>query len=860
MCREIIHIFKTITIFIMNSYGIIINDYKMKVKYLVSDQKTTKSKSVIVIQPQMGVEELVGSSSVTVAEASGTVDPAQTTQFVSDANVVTVQKDFSASVPRALFTASHQTNVDGIVDFLQKPFVVQSGTLGTADVATTFTTIIMPGAALSNTIYRNKTEGFLGFRATTVYRLVINGNPFQQGRYMLTYVPFGGSNIGPNKMNYIYFSHTYTNTQRTQLTRIELDVNCDTEGVMRIPFDSALNYYPFGSVSDAQAYGSWGFAQLFPYSPLVAPSGTATVNYTIYASFEDVELVGASVPQMGRENRASPSEVEAKNAGQGPVSGVLSSISSASRALASIPLLSSYAMTTSWAADILAKTAKSFGYSKPSNLGPNTRITQGSAYYFGNVDGFDQGIALAASSENSVKTISGLGGSNLDEMAFEYMSTIPSFFSSTTWTTSTAVGNTLFTVPNSPANLVNTDIIGVNTVVNYTPVAFVANHFSYWRGSLIYRFKIVKTAFHSGRLAFCFFPKEIHTATPSNPSYANSSFIHRQIVDIRTCNEVTIEVPYVSSSSFLEAGNATGDFVVYVVDSLVAVGAVSVSVTILVEVSGGADFEVCVPNSSLSTPVLGVTPQSGNDCEIINTTVGSTDSPSLSLVPSEICVGEKIQSWKAFAKIYRPVCPTAVTAINLIENFWPFAISAAYWTGSAWTYASETTDFISEISSCFLYSRGGMRIKKFTTTSGMFITYSSTIQGITPPTAMITRLNQDGQGVTNPVTQLMSGKFIATDTSKEKWIEFLVPQYMPRHSRVLYDSVINPTATFAYNTGATSLASTTFVSTFCSRNLLGTPNQTFSTNIFRAAADDFQLGGFISIPPMISTLPLPTNL
>jgi len=830
---------------------ITIFDHYVKTKHSVSARETVSvgcADTRVFPVPQMGTEEVVGNSSVSDTPAEGVVDSAATTQFVSDANVVSVTKNFRTSVPRDLFDLNSQNNVMGITQFLEKPYLLTNGTLATTDTVATFSQFILPNSALVATIYRNKIEGYLGFRATMNIRFIMNGNPFQQGRYMLTYVPLGGSKVDVNSLASIS-SHTFSLVQRTQLNRIEMDVNCDTEGKMVIPFDSALNYFPFASLSDANQYGSWGAMQIYPYSTLVAPSGTTTVPYAVYVNFTEVELVGAAIPQMGTRGIVA-SVSESRAAGIGPVSSVLGAIATASRALVEIPLISSYAANTAWAADILGKTAKAFGFSKPSNLGHNTRTSYQSAAFIGNVDGFDTGFSIAASSENLVKTIAGLGSTDADEMSFKYIASIPAWFNTLTWTTSNSANYNLYTGYVNPSIYLTTQTITAQSVISFTPVAYVASHFKYWRGSIIYKFKFIKTGFHSGRLSFAFSPNEPKSSV-TGPGPVTAAFLHRHIVDIRECNEVTIEVPYVSSSPYLEYGTSIGELYILVIDPLIAVGTVSSTVTILMEVSAGADFEVAAPiGSNLGNACWGLIPQMGaNECELINTTIGMTSAHPQNTILAEICMGEQINSFRQLLKIFRPLGNSQNVVAALIENIIPFAMPICYYTGAAWVLCYEGADLYSELGSCFLYHRGGVRLKKFFAASNTYITYCSSATGTTSQPAIIGRGTSDPNGTNYLGYALTAGRYILNDAAREKVAEFTVPQYHPKHSRVKHNVNINPT--LQYSLGDVTQSSGVCVSTFQLQNGQWTSGGTFACSNFRAGADDIQFGSFISVPPFV---------
>lgn len=71
-----------------------------------------------------------------------------------------------------------------------------------------------------------------------------------------------------------------------------------------------------------------------------------------------------------------------------------------------------------------------------------------------------------------------------------------------------------------------------------TPVAGLANVFAYYRGSLIFTFKLAKTRFHTGRLLIAFSPgTDIvdllgNRSTTAVNSMTTTNYLHREFVDI----------------------------------------------------------------------------------------------------------------------------------------------------------------------------------------------------------------------------------------------------------------------------------------------------------------------------------------
>lgn len=778
----------------------------------------------------------------------------ETTVFTADANLALSDPIKPRTFLDTFGDNNTHPNSATIADYLSRPVPFDSGTLLTTDVATTFTSWALPAAALSTTpgtFLSTKTSGFLGLTFDMVIDFILNATPFQQGRYMVCWVPTGGArNVA--KTQAFRDAHLSTLTQRTQTKRIEVDVNKDTHGRLTIPWDSCLEYFPLASFTDADAFGNLGHLRIFPYSPLVDPSGGGAVSYRLYCSFHNVKMVGAAVPQSNRTGSKSgmlASQFEAKSVGQGPISSMSKKIAAAAKELAPIPGIGAFASTASWAANIASGVASVFGWSKPANLGPNTRVTQGSAYYIGNTDGIDQGILCSLMADNCIAPLPGFASSDIDEMAFANFASIPAWFKTFTATTSDAAGTLLTSIQVRPNISLITATVTGKTVYHHTPISYLASHFRAWRGSMTFSFKVVKTSFHSMRIRAAFFPVEIKSAI-SAASYANLPLVHSDVIDLREVNEFKITIPFLNSSSFLDPNEYTGLLNIYVVDALVATGTVSNTITFLVEHSAGPDFEVAIPAESVNdTAVYGITPQSNVD-ELMDKTIGTTTVfPDLTTRALH-CIGEKCLSWRTFLKAYAPMTCTDTRAAAAVEFVLPALLPAAWYTGAAWQLPVSEPTMLDTVSQFYTYNRGSYRVKKQVTSSqDVVMTTQYQVPYAAAGTAInvlrgVTGYNGENVGIFN----FTHGKFVTTQTEREKYVETGLAMYNHRHSRLTADSFAagsTHTYTFAIDVLASNNVlmsiSVTGVATF---------NNVTSLN-YKAAGDDFDLGGFISIPPML---------
>lgn len=798
-----------------------------------------------------------------------------TTAFVSDASVVRAEDNMISKISSIFYKSSTDDYDQSIKTFFEKPINVMSGKFSVGDSVSTFysspyTLLYSPHDFIKPfTVRSTKLSGFLGFRATSVVRLVVNATRFQQGRYMLAFIPSGGSSPANAKGQAWNIAHWNQLIQRTQLPRVEFDLNCDTEVELRIPYVSSANFVPTAAIiTDTNYFYATGTFVIFPYKDLVVGSGSANAYFTMWQHFEDVELIGPATPQSGRmfstktKSKKSVSSQEQAENSLGPISSPLTAISRGFSSFAQVPGLSSYAGPAAWVSERLSGCAKIFGFSRPHDSSPSNRVVRAIVPYVGTVDNSDTSLPLSLSASNAVTQAEGFSGTNLDELDFSNFVTQYAYFKTFSMSTSGgASGDLLATWNLNPNHYWDTTTGAGGKIFNhYQPLAFVAQYFSLWRGSIRFRLKVVKTEFHSGRIAVCFNPIESGVTTTAL-SYSNSDYLHREIIDLRYSSEIEFAVPFISTTpwrSVLGTDNNIGTIGVYTVDPLQSPSSVPSTITFLCEVSGGPDFEFAVPRNDVSLiPCFGVTPQSGemfsskNDsCSIEKVNIGATKEV-INLNNSAFCVGESITSFRSLLKTFSLLLNTSSAGTigdkNII-SFLPFA----------WDYYYNTTtpvvpnwnpDIYGTLCSIFALSRGGVRWK-FIEPLGAANSATNTLSGFTTvtldqTTGDINQMIYEGYG-----NYLANSKiFIGTSTGTRAFFqssvgihpEVNVPQYHRLHSRSNLDHMCN--ITYVYSTGVGNLSTRNFVEYYSTN---GNP---FAIPM-RAGSDDVNLGCFISIPPM----------
>jgi hypothetical protein len=196
------------------------------------------------------------------------------------------------------------------------------------------------------------------------------------------------------------------------------------------------------------------------------------------------------------------------------------------------------------------------------------------------------------------KVLDAFGGTD-EEMTMKHVITTPMMVKTINWPDSKNQGDLLASWPVSP--LLSNDV----SLAGLTFIAYVAQVFSYWRGSIKYRFDFITTSFHTGRLMVVFQPNgQGQTA----PTFTQAMSLPNTIIDMQKTSRVTVEVPFTSATPFKmclagedNINSYTGSVYVFVLNDLVHPSNVAADIDINIYVSAGDDFEFAVPRNLILT-------------------------------------------------------------------------------------------------------------------------------------------------------------------------------------------------------------------------------------------------------------------
>lgn len=392
-------------------------------------------------------------------------------------------------------------------DFFSRPMQIARFTVSLATpVASTYD---VWNLYFSNPAVRAKLRNF-GFIRPGKLKIRINvaGSPFHYGRLLFAYWPFDNYNdlMTPQVAAAAQFQGN------VYLSQFPGSVIYDVK--RNVPFDMSIPYIspkPMASLFNEAATVALptatnisdlsGLGKLYvrTINNIASVSSTPTaLSVYIYAWLDDVEL-GCPTGSQTIITTESGDEREV-----GPLEEFSSRAVEISDALSSVPVLSPWARASSMMFSGLGSLAALLGWSVPTVISRPHLIKnmpfQNSAQTIGNDTGFR--ITLDPKQEVSVDPRS--AGSDHDDMVISEIARRESLLDTFTWTRATApLSGSLWQSIVAP--MVGKQI-GTNNYVQPTALCFAAMPFGYWRGTIKFRFEIVCSAFHRGKIGVYYDP------------------------------------------------------------------------------------------------------------------------------------------------------------------------------------------------------------------------------------------------------------------------------------------------------------------------------------------------------------------
>lgn len=546
--------------------------------------------------------------------------------IVQHENVMFNDAGMSADISAPRVTFRPDSDVGNLMgDFLSRP--VPISTFSWSEGSTTPVQLAFnPWSLYFNTpSVRNKLTNYARLRCNLKLKFVINASPFYYGALRVCYTPLVNNALDA-------YQSPGDQIKLSQLPGEFIYPGDMTSFEMELPFLWPNSWLRTSSIID---FTTMGRIQYILYSVLRSANGVTStnVNVTCYAWAENVELAGLTsglVLQVDEYEKA------------GPISGPASAVANIASKLSEVPVIGKLAMATQVGANAVAGVASLFGFSNPPVINDVMPYQPKSFHAFANCETsmpLDK-LSVDPKAETTIdRTVTGT--SSDDELVLTTFCGKQSFLSGTLWTDAYAPGTQLFIAPVTPMNVASN--AGVSqTYINATPAAHAGSMFVYWRGSMIYTLRFVKSKYHTGRVKISWDP----AVAPGD--FAETTTLTR-IVDLQSESEVEFVIPFKSyqpwvgtpvifnnwansTAGTVNSFNSNGVIKVTVLNELTGPAA-SQQIDLLLFVRAGPDIRFAKPNDLPDWSILEVQSDISS---------GSSDSIEAS-VPA-VTIGESVVS------------------------------------------------------------------------------------------------------------------------------------------------------------------------------------------------------------------------
>lgn len=532
-----------------------------------------------------------------------------------------------------------------------------------------------------NSFFQSKIRNFELLRHKLKVKVVVSGTPFHYGRLLVSYNPYFFS----DEVTVVRSAVPQDLIQLSQRPHIWIDPANNLGGELSLPF-----FYPRNYVSITRGdHRFLGKLDIQSSQPLRhANGGDDAVYISIFAWAEDICL---SVP-TSNEPDSLPTVFESQsnvltNAsmdeyGMGIVSEPASSVAKAAGLLTRIPIIGPYMRATEVAANKVGMVAKLFGFSRPPVVTDPTLFKPFPQGNLANTDAAETVSKLSLDSKAEVTIdprVVGLGGH--DEMGIIDFVKRESFLCDFPMTETDGPGASIFEARVNPITYDSLD--GTDDIeYHLPPCAYLAQAFEYWHGSMTYKFQIVKSKFHKGKIVVQYDPMYLPGVTEQfNTNYS-------RIVDLGAEDEFEITIGWCQSEPWCrlpsigldkrwsstgsygsaEPGVSNGLFRVSVLNKLVSPSLdTDISFNVFVRMNDDAKFARPTPNKLDRLSLFSSLPLPPSKREIFDSQSGIAGAPVVNQEATAPTGANAIQSINKvgqandhYHEVFFGECPTSL--------------------------------------------------------------------------------------------------------------------------------------------------------------------------------------------------------
>jgi len=412
-----------------------------------------------------------------------------------------------------------------------------------------------------------KLKGYSRLQANLHLKLVVNASPYHYGMGVMSYKPMAGAGLhGAGDFDFSAgmtsdllvtdgVPHTGGSVPASLMVKTsrphakfyaESSKGCE----MQLPFCYYQNWINLDT--DLTELKQMGNINIWTPFTLRDSSGNGgNVIVTIYAWCDYNKVAGPSyVMQSGEDEYRDR-----------PVSTAMSAMSKAAGLLSFIPVIKPYAMATSKVMAGASTLARWFGFSNPPVIKDVVSYAPNFMSNFASPEISVQQDKLALDPKNETTVDSrtvGLDG--VDHMTISHIVGRYVDYDVLDWISTDAVESALLVQSITPMMAVNIPYTGSATGLNaaavqMTPGCQIGTVFQFWSGKMVFKFTVVASQFHRGRLMISYDPDGYGGG--GSAAYTGPRTINK-IWDISTDPTFEFEVPWMAPIAMLRTGGIAG--------------------------------------------------------------------------------------------------------------------------------------------------------------------------------------------------------------------------------------------------------------------------------------------------------------
>lgn len=460
-----------------------------------------------------------------------------------------------------------QENLLSVANFLSRPAIIHSDTHA---VGTSIEEVLSVWDLFTSLpAVRAKIRNYAFLRGDLKVRISISGTPFHAGRLLVSYQPNAFINRNLLKLgNAVIISATYKQCLLNYLSQargsITMNVNENKPVELVFPFISTKPMHRLYNkdvtppIADTESFDDMKYAgDLYLYSTSTikaAGTGDTPIFVQVYAWMENVQL-GTNTGTVLQITSESGAASEMKT---GPIQTITSRLLKVSRALEKVGFLGSYATASTLLLSGANRVATIMGWSKPVKTSDVNRVKLEQFANMALTIGNDNAQRIVIDPLQELNIDGQCVGTDTDEMVISTLACRRSLVESFAWAAADdAMSTLLFTCAVTP-NLVTTRNVVPTRLYQPSAMAFAVLPFEYWRGDIIFRFEVVCTQFHRGKLAILYEPNLSHFSSIGADIKINKQYI--RVIDIQDTNTFELRVNWASYRAWLKVGTAANAY------------------------------------------------------------------------------------------------------------------------------------------------------------------------------------------------------------------------------------------------------------------------------------------------------------